>query len=129
MNLPLEPYLMKDDTDRHGEGCDCGLCDARGRSFGVGFYDKGNVQWREYAPTEHMAWLKAIAKCDKEEIEFCYRKSFMVHLSVLVTVEWDLENPGPDSEEELKAYLAEGARDTFEWAEGVHDYVDRIEPV
>lgn len=32
MKVYIEDYW---DIDRHGEGCDCGLCDPRGRSYGV----------------------------------------------------------------------------------------------
>ena len=31
--------LVQDDVDRHGEGCDCGVCNHIGKSYGVGVYD------------------------------------------------------------------------------------------
>jgi hypothetical protein len=31
-------YLKIDDIDRHGEGCQCGLCNGIGKSFGAGIY-------------------------------------------------------------------------------------------
>jgi hypothetical protein len=37
--MSQQKYLVRsDDIDRHGEGCDCGNCDPRGRSWGAGIF-------------------------------------------------------------------------------------------
>lgn len=32
--------LLRDDIDRHGWACRCGLCNSAGHSYGVGIYDR-----------------------------------------------------------------------------------------
>lgn len=72
-NAPaVKVILLQDDIDRHGEGCDCGLCDALGKSYGVGIYrlDKpGEVHERAYGPSEAAALVAARAICSREGLE------------------------------------------------------------
>lgn len=57
-------YLIGDDRDFHGAGCQCGLCDRRGISYGVGIFpaDEGGdpeVLNRIYGPSEQTALRNA----------------------------------------------------------------------
>jgi hypothetical protein len=47
--------LKYDDIDRHGEGCDCGLCNSIGKSYGVAIMEGGEVVERVYGPSEDAA--------------------------------------------------------------------------
>ena len=61
-------FLLQDDIDRHGEGCDCGLCDGLGKSYGVSLRDVFNpdeAQARFYGCSGVVAEAKALAKCER----------------------------------------------------------------
>ena len=72
----MNVYLIFDDIDRHGAGCDCGLCDANGKSYGVAVrhwepgvdiaMEDGEVELREYAASEESAFQNARLVCEKE---------------------------------------------------------------
>lgn len=53
-------YVL-DDQDRHGAGCDCGLCNANGKSYGVAVYIVGEEEpiERVYGPSEGAAMSNA----------------------------------------------------------------------
>lgn len=53
--------LKFDDMDRHGAGCECGLCNANGKSYGCGIYQEGDdeVMKTVYAPSETAVEKKA----------------------------------------------------------------------
>ena len=57
MTTGKQVYLAHDDVDRHGLGCRCGLCNAAGKSYGVGLYDlqTGEVEERVHAPSPEAA--------------------------------------------------------------------------
>lgn len=67
-NIPRIGYRVRvklDDIDRHGEGCECGLCNSNGKSYGAGVYINDELVERVYAASEqsalHSARLVAIA--------------------------------------------------------------------
>jgi len=62
----MRVFLRQDDIDRHGEGCDCGLCNSNGKSIGIGIYDiehPDEVVERVYAPSEDAAEHNAKLVC------------------------------------------------------------------
>jgi hypothetical protein len=70
----MKVFIQLDDHDKHGEACDCGLCDSNGKSYGCGVYEVDNpeeVLYREYGCSEAVAINEAYAKALNEghEIE------------------------------------------------------------
>ena len=61
--------IMLDDQDHHGEGCECGDCNANGKAYGAGIYevlpeqpteiDMNQFLERCYAPSEEGALARA----------------------------------------------------------------------
>jgi len=66
---PREMHLLLDDIDRHGDGCECGLCDVNGKSYGVGIFpaggDNADPAERIYAASETSAMHNARMLCEK----------------------------------------------------------------
>jgi len=72
-------FLRHDGADRHDPGCDCGSCNANGKSYGVGIYEVGDDEplVRIYRASEESAERDAILHAsmngyvvvDEEEIE------------------------------------------------------------
>ncbi len=64
--------LTLDDQDHHGAGCNCGLCNSNGKSYGVGIFPSssdgaviGEVLERVYGPSEEAAMHNAKMVCKK----------------------------------------------------------------
>lgn len=62
----MNVVLILDDQDHHDEGCSCGVCNANGKSYGVGIYPAtaggittGEVVERVYGPSEDAAMHNA----------------------------------------------------------------------
>lgn len=55
------------DRDLHGEGCDCGLCDSVGHSYGVSITEVGKEDPIDviYAPSENGAMHNALMECQR----------------------------------------------------------------
>jgi len=68
----MKVCLIVDDMDHHGEGCDCGLCNSNGKSYGVGIFPKKATRTateasdpldRVYGPSEDAALSNARQVC------------------------------------------------------------------
>jgi hypothetical protein len=62
----MKVFLRFDDIDRHGVGCDCGLCNANGHSYGVAIFplnrrlaEEADPLIRIYAASEDAAFHNA----------------------------------------------------------------------
>jgi hypothetical protein len=69
----MNVVLILDDQDQHGD-CDCGLCNANGKSYGVGIYPatesgvpNGDVLTRVYACSEFSAMHNAKLACYQQQ--------------------------------------------------------------
>lgn len=65
-------FLRAIDADNHGAGCECGACDANGKSYGVGIYlvdspDKADE--RIYGANMEAAMINARERCVEEGYE------------------------------------------------------------
>jgi len=69
---PRTVQLLSDDIDRHGAGCDCGLCNSTGKSYGVGIFPgsgdprSSDPLDRIYGPSEESAMAQARQVCAKK---------------------------------------------------------------
>lgn len=64
----MKVLLRDDDLDWHGLGCGCGVCNAVGRSLGIGIYplpDAGEVLERVYGPSYEAALHHARLLCQQ----------------------------------------------------------------
>lgn len=69
----MNVVLIYDDQDHHGSGCECGLCNANGKSYGVGIHQStshgiivGEVFERVYGPSEEAAMHNARQVCEEK---------------------------------------------------------------
>ena len=55
----MKVFIRLDDQDHHGAGCDCGACNANGKSYGAAIFKlddpKGDPTDRIYAACEESA--------------------------------------------------------------------------
>ena len=62
-------FILDDDIDRHGAGCDCGVCaSSTGKYRGVSvrsILDPEEPLGRYFGPTEDAAWHNAVAACEE----------------------------------------------------------------
>lgn len=73
----MNVLILVDDRDSHGEGCDCGLCNSVGMSYGAGIFqtppgatEDDDIVWtecemlgREYGASEDAALSNARLTC------------------------------------------------------------------
>lgn len=62
--------ILKDyDIDRHGESCNCGLCNLVGKSYGVAIISKGERVPLDviYAPSVKVAYHNAKKVCEHKQ--------------------------------------------------------------
>ena len=66
----MKVFLRLDDQDQHGLGCDCGNCNANGKSYGVACLPlndpEGDPLFREYACSEESAMHNARMQAEQQ---------------------------------------------------------------
>ena len=90
----MKVFLELDDHDKHGIECNCGKCNSKGTSYGVGIYEftcecKGadpacehdkmldgcpEAMERVYSCSEESAYLEAETICLEEGYEIVFRR-------------------------------------------------------
>ena len=58
------------DTDRHGEGCECGVCDSTGAAYGAAIISYMDFKVKDMSEDEFMEYLQ-----EQEPVEVVYASS------------------------------------------------------